>query len=352
MPRCGPAPTKSKWVGWLGIAEIRSRTLQHLKDIAAEVKTGGFTHALLLGMGGSSLCPEVMRMTFGTIAGFPELHVLDSTDPAQIQAIEKKIDLSQDSLHRLQQVGRHARAQHLQAVFLRARQRTRQSRPLHRHHRSRLQDAAGRRDATTSATSSSACPASAGATRRSPISAWCRPPSWASTSRGSSNSPRRWCKPARPRVPVEENPGRACWAPFWECSASQGRDKVTLVASPGIHDLGAWLEQLIAESTGKNGKGLIPVDREPLGGPEVYGNDRVFAYLRLESAPDAAQDEAVDALWSRPGIRWCASRSRIRTTWARSSSAGRSPPRWPAPSWASTRSISPTWKPARSPRAS
>jgi transaldolase/glucose-6-phosphate isomerase len=68
------------------------------------------------------------------------------------------------------------------------------------------------------------------------------------------------------------------------------------VASPGIHDLGAWLEQLIAESTGKIGKGLIPVDREPLGPPEVYGTDRVFAYLRLEGAPDPAQDRAIDAL--------------------------------------------------------
>jgi len=68
------------------------------------------------------------------------------------------------------------------------------------------------------------------------------------------------------------------------------------LASPGLHDLGAWLEQLIAESTGKEGKGIIPVDRERLGPPEAYGNDRVFAYLRLEEAPDAAQDAAVLAL--------------------------------------------------------
>ena len=70
---------------------------------------------------------------------------------------------------------------------------------------------------------------------------------------------------------------------------------MTIIASPAIYDLGAWLEQLMAESTGKDGKGIIPVDREPLGSPEVYGDDRVFAYVRLESAPDAAQDAAVDA---------------------------------------------------------
>jgi transaldolase / glucose-6-phosphate isomerase len=75
-----------------------------------------------------------------------------------------------------------------------------------------------------------------------------------------------------------------------------GRDKVTIVTSPGISDLGAWLEQLVAESTGKEGQGLIPIDREPLGAPGVYGVDRVFVYLRLHSAPDAEQDAAVDAI--------------------------------------------------------
>src|ERR1041384_4081780 len=74
---------------------------------------------------------------------------------------------------------------------------------------------------------------------------------------------------------------------------NQGRDKITIVASPGIYDLGAWLEQLIAESTGKNGKGLIPVDRESIGAPEVYGHDRLFVYLRLESAPNQSQDAAI-----------------------------------------------------------
>src|SRR5207245_11565850 len=79
-------------------------------------------------------------------------------------------------------------------------------------------------------------------------------------------------------------------------AANQGRDKITIIASPGISDLGAWLEQLIAESTGKIGKGIIPVDRERLAKPAVYGNDRVFAYLRLATKPNKAQDTAVAAL--------------------------------------------------------
>src|SRR2546430_10061242 len=79
-------------------------------------------------------------------------------------------------------------------------------------------------------------------------------------------------------------------------AANHGRDKITVIASPGIFDLGAWLEQLIAESTGKIGKGIIPVDRERLAKPDAYANDRVFAYLRLETKPEKKQDAAVTAL--------------------------------------------------------
>ncbi len=78
--------------------------------------------------------------------------------------------------------------------------------------------------------------------------------------------------------------------------AKLGKDKVTLIASPGIHAIGAWIEQFLAESTGKQGKGLIPIDQEPLGRPDSYGNDRVFVYIRLEDAPDVEQDNAIDEL--------------------------------------------------------
>src|SRR5207302_1313406 len=93
-------------------------------------------------------------------------------------------------------------------------------------------------------------------------------------------------------VPVEKNPGAVLGVTLGVL-ATHGRDKVTLIVSPAIYDLGAWREPLLAESTGKEGKGLIPVDREPLGPPEVYGADRLFVYLRLASAPDEHQDPAV-----------------------------------------------------------
>ena len=98
-----------------------------------------------------------------------------------------------------------------------------------------------------------------------------------------------------PGVPAEENPGLVLGT-ILGIAAGKGIDKLTLVASPGISDLGAWLEQLIAESTGKEGKGIIPIDREKPAAPDTYGEDRLFAYLRLEEAPDPAQDAAVAAL--------------------------------------------------------
>jgi len=99
-----------------------------------------------------------------------------------------------------------------------------------------------------------------------------------------------------PSVPVAENPGVVLGTILGVAAQNFGRDKVTIVASPGIFDLGAWLEQLLAESTGKDGKGLIPIDREALGKPDVYGCDRLFVYLRLSSAPDTAQDASVEEL--------------------------------------------------------
>jgi transaldolase/glucose-6-phosphate isomerase len=99
------------------------------------------------------------------------------------------------------------------------------------------------------------------------------------------------CKNPQP----DKNPGVALGVVLG-AAAKLGRDKITIVTSPGISDLGAWLEQLIAESTGKQGHGIIPVDREALGPASVYGEDRIFAYLRLEKAPDPKQDAEVAAL--------------------------------------------------------
>src|SRR5438445_10690 len=154
---------EASWLGWLELPTEEIAQLAHLKRAQEDARTGGFDHVLLLGMGGSSLCPEVLRMTFGRVAGFPELHVLDSTDPAQIRAVERRLD------------------------------------------------------------------------------------------------------PAKTLFIVS---GKYC----------------------------STLEQLLAESTGKESKGIVPVDREPSGDIAIYGADRLFVYLRLEPTPDLHQDERVAAL--------------------------------------------------------
>ena len=109
-------------------------------------------------------------------------------------------------------------------------------------------------------------------------------------------------------------------------AANAGRDKITIFTSPEIYDLGAWMEQLIAESTGKLGKGITPVDREAIGSPEVYGKDRIFAYVKLTGTSDASQDQLLRR-WRRLAIRSYGSKSPIFTKYSANSSRGRSRPR-------------------------
>ena len=153
-----------------------------------------------------------------------------------------------------------------------------------------------RRGRRASATSRTASSRSAGATRRCRTSAWCR--------RGDGRRRARAARPRRAdgarlrRLRAGRGQPRARARRDRSASArSRGRDKLTLVASPAIGDLGAWLEQLLAESTGKEGKGVIPVDREPLGAPDVYGDDRLFVYVRLGvDARRRRRTRAVEAL--------------------------------------------------------
>ncbi len=287
---------EAKWLGWLGITDDQLAHIQHLIDVAEDTK--GFKHALLLGMGGSSLCPEVMRMTFGVIPAHPELHVLDSTDPAQIRAIEKKIELASTICIVSSKSGGTLEPNIFKQYFF-----------------ERMKETVGEEEASrrfiaiTDPESNMQKVAERDKFRRiffglssiggrySALSNFGMVPS---AIMGVDlpkflNATKEMVNACGPTVPVEQNPGVVLGIVLG-VAGKHGRDKVTIIPSPGIADLGAWLEQLLAESTGKIGKGLIPVDRERLGSPEVYGNDRVFAYLRLESAPDAAQDSAIDAL--------------------------------------------------------
>jgi len=289
---------EASWLGWLGIADDQLAHLQHLQSIADQVKKARFSHVLLLGMGGSSLCPEVLKMTFGRIQGFPEMHVLDSTDPAQLLAFEAKVDLTNTLFIVSSKSGGTLEPNIFKQYFYeRVRQVVGANEAGNRFIAitdpgSKMQQVAeGDRFRHIFA----GVPSIGG--RYSALSNFGMVPAAVmglDVGRFLDRTEEmvRACSSC---VPVQDNPG-VVLGTILGIAAKQGRDKLTVIASPGIGDLGAWLEQLIAESTGKEGKGIIPVDRESLGAPGVYGEDRVFAYLRLESGADPAQDAAVIAL--------------------------------------------------------
>ena len=289
---------EGKWLGWLDIVDRQLAAIDDLKKAGADAKQAGFKHALLLGMGGSSLCPEVLRLTFGAIPGYPELHVLDSTDPSQIKAIEAKLDLSSTLCIVSSKSGSTLEPNiYKQYFFERVKEKVGEKEAGNRFLAitdpgSKMQQVA---EADHFRHIYFGVPSIGG--RYSALSNFGMVP-------GSVmgldvlrflTSTREMVNACGAAIPADANPGVILGAIFGAAN-KQGRDKLTIIASPGISDLGAWLEQLIAESTGKIGKGIIPVDREHLAKPDVYGDDRVFAYVRLDSAPDKAQDAAVDAL--------------------------------------------------------
>src|ERR1043166_3477813 len=292
---------ESHWLGWMGITEDQLAHRQRFDQMAAEAKAAGFAHALLLGMGGSSLCPEVLKLSFPKIEGFPELHVLDSTDPAQIRAIEKKIDPGRTLFIVSSKSGSTLEPNIFKQYFF-----ERAGRDGSRFYAitdpgSKMQQMA-ERDGFRKVFFG--IPSIGG--RYSALSNFGMVPAAimgidAPKFLDAADAMALSCSSC---MPVEKNPG-VLLGILLGTLAQSGRDKVTIIASPGIYDLGARLEQLLAASTGKDGKGLIPVDREPLGSPDVYGNDRVFVYERLESTPDPAQDRGVEALASagHPVIR-------------------------------------------------
>ena len=286
---------EAKWLGWLDIVDDQLANLQQLSEFANEVKSGGFSHILLLGMGGSSLCPEVLKMTFGHIAGFPELHVLDSTDPAQVKSCEQKIDLAKTLFivasksgstlepnifnqyfyqRVVEMVGADEAGSHFIAITDPG---SRMQQVAERDHFRRI---------------FFGWPSIGG--RYSALSNFGMVPAAAM---GMDTT--KFLTAAKEMVEAckaeANNPGVTLGV-ILGTAAKQGRDKLTIITSPGIHDLGAWMEQLVAESTGKEGKAIIPVDRESIENVNVYGADRVFAYVRLASAPDAVQDAQVAAL--------------------------------------------------------
>jgi transaldolase/glucose-6-phosphate isomerase len=287
-----------RWLGWLTIVEEQRKRAGQLENLADDLRDQDFSHVVLIGMGGSSLGPEVLAETFGRQTGCPELLVLDSTDPAQIRTIQSKIDPARTLFIVSSKSGNTLEPNILKQYFFECAKRAVGADKVGSRFiaitdpGSKLQDVAERDRFRHIALG---IPSIGG--RYSVLSDFGMVPAAAMglDIEKLLTATQKMVRSCGASVPPADNPG-AVLGTLLGVLGKSGRDKVTIIASPGIADVGAWLEQLIAESTGKQGKGLIPVDAEPLGAPAVYGEDRLFVYIRLSDEADAKQDDAVAAL--------------------------------------------------------
>jgi glucose-6-phosphate isomerase len=287
---------EEQWMGWIDIVERQQKDLSSFAALAGDVQTADLQSVLLLGMGGSSLCPEVLAKTFGQQEGFPALRIVDSTDPAEVMAACDEVNLADSLVVVASKSGSTLEPNILKQYFFEEVTRFVGS-----------EEVGNRFVAITEPGSKMEQVAKADSFRYifygdpqigGRYSALSNFGIVAATVIGLDIGKlldEAAKAVAEAKQPVQSNNGVQLGL-LLGSAANAGRDKITIFTSPEIYDLGAWLEQLIAESTGKQGKGITPVDREAIGPPSVYGNDRVFAYVRLKSTSDSSQDAKVAAL--------------------------------------------------------
>ena len=284
-------------LGWLHVAEKMEENLAHLKDFAAEVKSSSLGRVVHLGMGGSSLAPLVFARTFKPGANGLPLTVLDTTDPDSILNIERRHPLDDTFFIVASKSGTTAETRALADFFYHWTSAekippvgknfaviTDPGTPLIGMARDlvfrrvflNFEDIGGRYSALSYF---GLVPAALMGLDLEEMLARAL----------------RMVHACASSVPVHENPGVKLGAALGEL-ALQGRDKVTFLVPDSMASFGMWLEQLIAESTGKEGKGIIPVAGEPIGAPLVYGNDRFFVYFRIKNDVDEALDKLVEDL--------------------------------------------------------
>ena len=282
---------EAKWLGWLDSVAAELQKIQEYKNFAEDVKSAGFTDVLLMGMGGSSLCPEVLSLTFGV----KNFHVLDSTVPAQIKTIEGKLNLEKTLFIVASKSGSTLEPNCFKQYFF-----DKVSEKVGKENagkqfvaitdpNSKMQKVAesdgfrkifyGNPEIGGRFSALSPFGLTAGAAMDLDVEDFLK----------RASEMVKACKIENPH----ENAGAILGTILGICQRN-GRDKLTIFTSPEIYDLGAWLEQLIAESTGKQGVSIIPVDRESLLSVEDYSDDRVFAYLKLQN--DISLDEKLEVL--------------------------------------------------------
>jgi glucose-6-phosphate isomerase len=293
-----PDPTEiTNRLGWLAVTDRMQEEIAGLEAFSKEVRDAGFQYIVLLGMGGSSLGPEVLRQTFGKRDGYPELLVLDSIDPDWIKQVQDRIDP-------------------VQTLFLVASKSGTTIEPnlLYEHFRSVVesvvepQAAGGHFVAITDPGSTLVERAGKEGFRKvfeNPSDIGGRysvlsffglvPGALAGVDIAALLRKADQMKQTCTIDSATDNPGCQLGA-VMGVMALNGRDKLTLIASPGVNRFGLWVEQLIAESTGKEGKGIVPVAGEPLVDSQYYGDDRLFVYLRLNGDDNNEVDAAIRAI--------------------------------------------------------
>jgi transaldolase/glucose-6-phosphate isomerase len=284
-------------LGWLTVADAMAAGLGQVRNFAAEIKDEGFTHAVVLGMGGSSLCCEVFRTCFPAAKGYPRLEVLDTTNPQAIAALEKRLDLQRSLFIVASKSGStiepncfmdHFFAKVEKAAGAKAGRQfvaiTDPGTSLEKLARSR-----GFRKVFTN-------PADIGG-RYSALSLFGLVPAavMGVDVEKLLTRARAAARQMSPAAEASQNPGLRLGAALG-AHALKGQDKLTLSLSPSIETFALWIEQLVAESTGKEGKGIIPVPSETVGKPNAYADDRLFVRLELPNSPDKDACDSLSAL--------------------------------------------------------
>ncbi len=293
-----PVPELTDRMGWLTLPETMHAQVPALLAFADQVRDEGFRHVVLLGMGGSSLAPEVFQRTFGNARGRPELIVLDSTHPGAVRGVESQVDLEKTLFLVSSKSGTTTETSSFFHYFWqRLSQTGRQPGPHFvaiTDPGSSLEKLAAERGFRATFSS----PVEVGG-RYSALTVFGLVPAAligvdirrlldAGLTSAESSA---FC------VPETSSASLRLGAAMGELALA-GRDKATFLASPSLEAFPIWVEQLIAESTGKDDKGIVPVADEPLGDPGVYGNDRFFAVLLLEgdsSTQVAARVKAIES---------------------------------------------------------
>ncbi len=286
---------EEKWLGWIDIVERQQKDLAVLASLGAEIKTSDFQTVLLLGMGGSSLCPEVLSLTFGQQPGFPELRIVDSTDPEQVWTVRNEVNLANTLVVVASKSGSTLEPNILKQFFFNEMKGAVGSDNAGNHFMA-ITDPGSKMEQVAKEDGFRYIfygdPTIGG--RFSALSNF----GVVASTLAGLNTENLLAEAAKAtasaKLDPDNNPAVELGLVLgWAARAKI--DKLTIFTSPEISDLGAWMEQLVAESTGKHGIGITPVDRESIAAPQFYGKDRIFVYIRYAGTADSAADSSLSA---------------------------------------------------------